>query len=55
MEKKLAEYKCDTNEAISLKVGMCYLLPSYYCDPLKKKHFTQCFTETKMKMMLFHL
>lgn len=36
MEKKLAEYKCDTNEAISLKVGMCYLLPSYYCDPLKK-------------------
>lgn len=22
MEKKLAEYKCDTNEAISLKLGM---------------------------------
>lgn len=23
MEKKLAEYKCDTNEALSLKLGMC--------------------------------
>lgn len=22
MEKKLAEYKCDTNEALSLKLGM---------------------------------
>lgn len=22
MEKKLAEYKCDTNEAICLKLGM---------------------------------
>ena len=23
MEKKLAEYKCDTNEAICLKLGEC--------------------------------
>ncbi len=24
MEKKLAEYKCDTNEAVCLKLGMFY-------------------------------
>lgn len=29
MEKKLAEYKCDTNEAISLKLGM-FLCLLYY-------------------------
>lgn len=29
MEKKLAEYKCDTNEAISLKLGMFML--HYIC------------------------
>lgn len=29
MEKKLAEYKCDTNEAISLKLGR-FLFLLYY-------------------------
>lgn len=31
MEKKLAEYKCDTNEAISLKLGMFMFALSYTC------------------------
>lgn len=31
MEKKLAEYKCDTNEAISLKLGTFIFALLYTC------------------------
>lgn len=31
MEKKLAEYKCETNEAISLKLGMYIICFVSHC------------------------